>query len=458
MLLSLMAIHFNPILSRDSALYVDTARHFHTGGIGQMLQLFDWPWLSVLIALASKTGLSAISAGYALMVLAMAACCTVMVRTTQLIDHRATYWGVLVALTMPAFNSYRDLIIREPGFWLFSALAFMFMIEWAARRNWSSLIGAMFSVVAAVFFRLEAALLFVAVVLFLAWEFRAIARSKTGITALLMLGAFLLLLAAWLLTSDQHRVVYYRELLDPLRLIANHTANASLFAEAVLAKYSEDDAAIILFFGYLLTLGWKALLLCGPLLPLLLAWRHARVPDTTIVGLPLLGAACGLYGLVLLAFFMQHSFMIDRYVSYLHVLGAPWIALIAYRIGSRVRALGAIVIAMSVLFGLANVVSLSPKRTHYFETGAWVEQHLPPAARIYYDDQRLSFYSGRGFTTAGHDIPDILEHGMENFDYLLIERPPGDPEIQRQIAQGQVEILETFTNGHNRHVTVLRRL
>lgn len=462
-LLSLIAIHFNPVLSRDSALYVDMARHFREGGVQQLLQLFDWPWWSILIGLASKTGMSATFAGYALMVLAMAACCTALVRTTRLIEPRAAYWGALVALTLPAFNAYRDLIIREPGFWLFSALAVMFMVEWTARRRWSFIAAALLSVVIAMVFRLEAALLIVAIALFLAWEHRGLAQgvawSKASLSAMLFLGVALFVLAGWLLTSDQHRVVYYRELLDPLRLVTTHKANAALLAEAILAKYSEDDAATILFFGYALTIAWKSLLLCAPLLPLALAWRHARAQNgiSRAPGLALLYIACGLYALVLLAFFIQHSFMIDRYISYLHVLGAPWIAVLVYRTASQARMLGFVVMALSILVGLSNVISLSPKRTHYFETAAWVEQHLPRDARIYYDDQRLSFYAGRGFTTAGHDIPDVLEQGLEEFDYLLIEAPVEEPRIQHLLARGEVEVLATFSNGHNRHVTVLRR-
>jgi len=58
LVLSAIAVQFNPIIGKDTAFYFDAASTFNEHGLRAAVELFNWPWLSVLFGLTqSLTGL-----------------------------------------------------------------------------------------------------------------------------------------------------------------------------------------------------------------------------------------------------------------------------------------------------------------------------------------------------------------------------------------------------------------
>lgn len=461
--LSWIAIQFEPILQRDAALYIETAQHFEFGNAASLRERFNWPWLSILIGvLSTLTFLPAITVGYGVISLFFAGTCAVLTRLTQRIEPRAGWWGCLVALSIPAFNGYRDGILREPGFWFFSSLAILLSLP-STRRRYRNLCLACLSILAAALFRLEAVFLFGAIFLAAFWQassfWQAHKRHAIILVALTTLLLVIASLTAPLLAAQSERVAYYIQLLHPEQLAHALDARAQSVAEHVVAHHSRDDAHAIIIFGYFGVILFHAVRLLGPFaIPLLMRPWVGGPSASTHPASKLILVALLLYATVLFVFFVQNSFIVPRYISFLHVLGTPLLAIVcwgwAQGVGSKWKHC---LIALSLMVAVGNVVSLSDKRTHYLVAAEWIERNLPEQQATYYQDPRVSFYAGRGFKGVWHE-PDILQKRFDDYRYFVLERPESDPEIQSLIAAGHARVLMSFTNGETRFLTVLERI
>ncbi|WP_150303098.1 hypothetical protein [Pseudomonas saliphila] len=461
LLLSLVAVQFQPVLARDSALYVHMANLFNLLGYAGIEGQFDWPWVSIIISwVHSITKLSMINSGNLLMALFLAGSCAVMTKTTALLEPKAAYWGALVALTLPAFNGYRDVILREPGFWFFTTLATFWMVRWALDRQHLALVAALVAIMFAAVFRLEAILLIAGMLVTVLWIQRGWLRAhwKLSILAVTVASVSTLALLFWLVHFPEqlgHRPAYYLSLLDPQSIFDKFNATSAAFASAALRDYSHEHAGRILFWGFFMALLIESVLMLGPFVLIFLVrfWRPLH---------PLLGveatfmiASAGLYFAVLMIFFVQQGFMTSRYTSYLHVLAAPLVGVLAYELARYRKAAGVILAGLAVLAGVDNVVSLSEKRTHYLDAATWIQTHLPDDVSIYFDDRRIGFYAGYGYQEIAAPTDEISPDAARSYDYLVIEQPSTSQVVQDILNSSATAVLAVFDNGARRHITII---
>lgn len=463
LLLSFIALYFNPILGRDSARYIDVASIFATQGFANPTKHFDWPWLSLVIALIHKgTGLTIIGSGHLLMAFLMAGTCALLTRSTQLLNPAAAWWGCLASLSLPAFNVYREAILREPGFWMFTALSMLAVGLWSkqTRRRWGYLALAVCSIMAAMCFRLEAAFLFGALSFVVIYQHAKSFRPQTNLLLLCACLFLLLLMSAvvYFVTHDglqSIRVNYYLQLLNPNTVTAQLNASAAALTDHVLRKYSHEDAELVLLLGFLGVIVLNSLKLLGPyIITLAIAGRGLlKQPLEGMTVFALSGA--GLYLLVLMIFFIQQSFMIDRYTAALHILTLPLIALSAWQFKQRFPVAGKILAAFAILLALSNVISLSDKRTHYLPAAEWIDRHLPADSRTYYSDGRISFYAGRHYQSPPIDENQALGSHFDNYDYFILESAQDSPLLEQHLQTGQLKVLAKFSNGVHRQLIIL---
>lgn len=461
LLLSALAYYFNPILARDSTLYIDIANNFAAHGYANPTERFDWLWMSVLISIVHQlSGLSTINTALLLMALLMAVTCTLLTRTSQLLTPASGWWACLISLSIPAFNSYRDNILREPGQWFAAALTMLAVILWQEKKQWRYLLLAIAAVITGSLFRLEAIFLLAPLVITFLWQLRANLLSKQGlifiaITTLAVAFAASIVIASGLL--DSSRAAYYINLLDPALFTTNLEANANSFAEATLKKYSHDDAAKILVIGFLGLIMLKAILMNGPFIaalalsPSSLLKRPANPLELFVV----IGILC--YLMILLVFAVQHRFMIDRYIAMLHILATPLLAASTVKVKKIYPKLAKLVVLFAVLSGLDNVISLSDKRTHYLDAGPWIQDNIPAEARSYYSDGRVSFYAGRTYVSPRHDESIAISTYSHDYDYFIIDNLHENTAAQEALANGSLELLAEFDNGARRHLAILKK-
>lgn len=461
LLLSWIAVTSAATVGRDAALYLDVANIFVHNGFGAAFHRFNWPWLSIFIgSLHLVTGLSLEASAYLICAMLMAGACAVLVRFMTLQFSGTGYWACLVVLATPAFNDYRGQILREFGFWCFSVWALALAIRWQRQGGWGSAALVYGAILAAALFRLEA-LYFIAVLAL--WQLCELRNGQSlwrvgQLAVFPLVGGLIVAVVMWIYgTIPMSRVDYYLALVDPGRVLGSFNALANDFAGLLRQKYSRDDAAQILFFGITATLFINFLTSLGLFL-IPVAFRYGgRAWRPVWQNAQPFAWAWLLYFVGLMVFFWHEHFVVGRYASFLSLLAVPLVSLALARFGQAYPRLGKAMIVIGLLMMLANVVSLSPKKHHYVDAGVWIEQHVAPEARIYYEDRRISYYAGRAMPSANYHAQMALTEAAVHFDYFVLHSDLQDPVLDQAIGQEGLRVLATFSNSAGDTVSVLGR-
>ncbi|MCR4508393.1 hypothetical protein NUV66_03655 [Pseudomonas sp. 32.2.56] len=458
LLLSVIAVLGVVTIGKDAAFYIDIAQRVNADGVQAAILAFDWPWFPILLAWShSLLGLPYEQAAYLWCALLMAGACALLVDALGRALPGSGLWMPLLVLALPALNSFRNDILREQGFWFFSVLALWLALNWAERGGWLRAAAIHLAIFGAALFRLEALMLFGALAL---WRLPDL-FSYSGWNRLLQIAALPLFGGAVALVVmtvsggfSQGRVEYYLHLLDPSALKTVFDAKTNALADAVFAKYMDDDAGLLLLGMILLAILFSFIKLCGPVALVFLRsvswsafgayWRQYR----------LFVCAALIYIVVLVVFFLQQGFVNSRYVSYLNLLALPLLAFALVGFAQKFPRLGRVLAVLLIVQMLDNVISLGAKKTHYVEAGQWLSQHASREASIYYDDPRIGYYAGFGYRVTGKTLGDAMA-APESYRYLLIEADGDEPWLLEWLKLHDLRVLERFANRKDDAVLVI---
>jgi hypothetical protein len=462
LLLSFVAVQTSPILNRDGMLYIETARGFLERGMAG--SDFDWLFLPLLIAVLSYiTHLDLEPVAYILNALFLAGTCALMVDLTRRRMPEITWATCLAVLTMPAFNGYRDYLLREYGYWFLSALAFWLAMRWEQRAfRWREAVACQLALACAALFRLEAGVFFLALV---AWQlFSAPAERRwqrvlmigwlplgvvTGLIVLTTIGAIAL----------PARVVYY---LDAANILGAQDGFGKAVSGlvALLPKYSSEEAAQILLIGLLAMIPVKFLKMSGVfVLPFL--YGFVRRPAREVFSSwPLLSWAFLAHVVALGAFVTYQLFLIGRHVSILNLLAIPVFGMGLALLMARFPRWKVPMLALAVLTMLANVISLSPGNTQLRIAGEWLAANSPNPDVVYVDDPRVAYYAGWGFSSRKQQVLDQrhLEQAVTvgRYSMLVLAESRRRPWIDAWLAVKDLRPLRRFDNGVGQAVVVVQ--
>lgn len=452
LLLSLVAVQ-GSLINRDGIIYIDTARAILEQGLQAPRQGIDWQFLSILIACtALPTGLSAETAAHVLNALMLAGACALLVAITLRRLPEAAWAACLVVLAMPAYNQYRNEILREYGFWFFCLLAFWLAMRWDEAQRRRDAIACQLALAAAALFRLEAVAFYPALMLWQAFAAPAghKLRRVLAIGALPLAGglAAVVLFGTGLLAVPQ-RVLYYLDAASPLRKLQTLNEAAARMSETVFKyKYSREEAGYILLFGLLSVIPVKFLKMAGVfLVPLAYAFA-ARGGRTALARWQPLPWAFLAYLLVLAAFVTHQFFLVGRYVSLLNLLAVPLAAAGLALLMRRFPRWKAPILALALATMAANVVSLSPRKTHIVEAGRWLGAHARDAARVGVDNARLAYYAGWRLSQAASLERPALARALteKRIDMVAIEMRHKDADAEKWLAENRLKPLQRFAN------------
>lgn len=461
LLLSFIAVQANPVLNRDGMLYMETARGFLERGMAG--SDFDWLFLPLLIAVFGQvTHLDLEWVAHGLNAVFLAGACALMVDLTRRRMREAAWAACLAVLAMPAFNGYRDYLLRENGYWFFSALAFWLAMHWEARSfRWREALACQFALVFATLFRLEAGVFFPALV---AWQlFSAPAERRwervlmigwlplsalTSLVVMTMIGAITL----------PARVVYY---LDAANILGAQEGfrKAVSGLMALLPKYASEETGEILLVGLLAMIPLKFLKMAGVFVfPFL--YGLVRRPVRDVLSLwPLLSWAFLAHVIVLAAFVTYQLFLMGRYVSILNLLAIPVFGMGLALLLARFPRWKALMLALAILTMLANVVSLSPGKAQIRSAGEWLAGNVENPSRVFVDDPRIAFYAGWRFSgraTYPFDRDKLIQTlASGEFDIMVLSQSRKEPSLADWLAENHLEIRQSFANRAGDKVIVV---
>jgi hypothetical protein len=463
LLLSLIAVLSNPILNRDGMLYVVAARNLIEMGVGSTAD-FDWSFYPLLIAGVGRvTGLDLEFVAHSLNALFIAGACALMIDLVRRRAPELAWVTCLVVLAMPAYNGYRDFVIREFGYWFFCTLSFWLAMRWEDRSfRWQDALGCQAALLGAVLFRLEATVFFPALLM---WQvFSAPRGSKLRrsfmITWLpLTMGAVLLVL----LTSGKvvlpGRVLSYASAANFLEIKAGFQQAADALG-ANLPIFSRGESGFILLTGLLAFIPAKFTHMLGVFV-LPMGYSLAVQPLRTVLGRwSLLSWAFFFYLLTLAAFIVHQLFVSARYVSMLNLLAVPYVAAGFITLMARFPKLKKTFVAIALITMLSNVASLSPgKKAYIKDAGQWLAQNTPNRERVYVSDSVVAFYAGWPYKHGIIDTcdPDCLKLAVEGneFDIVVLSQSRKSSAVTDWVETNHLRVVRRFANKAGDAVVIL---
>ncbi len=453
-ILSLIAIFGTVTVGKDGAFYVDIARSISNNGLSVAFDRFDWPWYSILIAaIHGVTKINHEIIAYFCTVLFMAGTCSLIVSMVKKKNPEAVYWAVLLVLSVPVFNAFRAEIIRETGFWFFTVLA-LWLVLLDSKITFMKGLSIQLAIVAAALFRLEALFIIPAVFIYLLFK-KDIGADKNKFLNLFncFYGFYILFFLCFLAVVgtgllDQPRVARNLDLINPYVIYDSFFLVSDGFAQTMLLKWSHSDAAVIVFFGFLVALIIRIISYAGIASLVLLdsTGRKGLIEGAKNYKLNIISIA--LYFLVLLVFFFQVKFINSRYSALLLILSVPILTVAVYHIKFKWPKLTNAFVFLSLVLMFANVISTSTKKTHYLEAAQWIKENTSSVDKIYYEDSRVAYYAGRGYPSMPL-LTDVLEDNshIKNYGYLVMESDVDDKAFLQWIAQNKLMVVAEKSNG-----------
>ena len=158
----------------DAYTYLRTAEIFLNDGVSAAISHYTWAGYPILIGITSMSGLSLLQAAYTLNAVFYGILVFSYISIIQQIDksRSVAYLGTITVLAYPELNEYRDMVIRDIGYWSLSLLAIWRFMFYGDSRQFSDLATFVIVMIAAALFRAEALIYLLAIPLVLLFDSR----------------------------------------------------------------------------------------------------------------------------------------------------------------------------------------------------------------------------------------------------------------------------------------------
>jgi hypothetical protein len=468
-LLSLWAAYAQFIPNPDAMLYLRSAELFAAGRWHEAVEIFRWPLYSLGIAsIMAPTGASALIAAQALNAALDAATALLFVALVSKLanDSRSVaLWAGFFILLHPKLVQLRPVIIRDHGFYTFLLLTLYLVARDLQAQGFRHKAGIGAAIVLAALFRPEAAVLFLLVPAFYAFEAATSPAARWAVVTAVML-VCLLLVPAYSLWNfmGAYSSIPSGELLEVWSKITRDMFKGMIALSGHLETILPPGRNV----GGLAYAGIVAAITIDIML------RALTIPIAVLVVLAfvprrVLPAAAGRFlgwfawwQLPLLLTFSTFALFLDwRYaMAFALLAGVPAVFTLDAAAQDALTGtwrhkllLAGAIATIAVPFAL--VIPRVSNLAYLRDAGVWVRDTLPPDAKIVTNEGRIAYYSGR---TYDRQIKFVaiprLKDTVGDADYLLLHVERGSvPAIQGVDPSKQVA---TFNGAGDRRVIAYR--
>lgn len=479
------------VLNNDGVCYLQSAYALQDG-LHEAMRLCDqakWPFYSILIAgVVQLTHFSYVNAAYALnglfsllTILAFIAVihCVSKQKNNQALIQKdqqtSLLWlAAIVILFANEFNSIKQYVIRDHGFWAFYLLSILFLLNFVQYPRLRYAIGWSISMIVATLFRIEGAIFLLAMPFFacIALDKNYLSRAK----AFLTLNAITLFLSCglvcWFLFNPEPSAGRLGELQFQLShgyttLLHHFIMRSDQLGHAILNVYSMRDAELILlltliawYFVIAITnLSWVYALLVA------MAWwkKSLKAHQSTKIiwaGYVLINIA------ITFIFLSQNMFLSKRYLVALSLALMLWVPFILNDLLQKwPRQKWPIVLAVTsiLLFSLGGIFDFGHSKNYIYDAGTWLAKNTKPDAKIYSNDLLVMYYSNH-FGNHVFKEAKRFKHfnktndsSLEKFDYVALRLDKDKLDKTGMLALMDSSPVQVFANKRGDQVQVYKK-
>lgn len=463
------------VINPDGICYLMSAQAFNVMSFSQVMQLCPqsgWPFYPWLIhTVMSLTGASALVAANSLDAFFSLLSVLTFMGLVQCLggSKRVIAFAGFIILFSHTFNSVRQYIVRDHGYYAFYLLSLICFIQYLQKPRIVTWLGWVISLGLATLFRIEGA------VFFMLLPFVTLHRRYLSLTLfapVIALGVCAALMN-WLAPEtfvSWHRVSELGQYLTQSgsAMLTRFNETKTALAVHVLPIEGARDAGTVWFLALLIfyvTSILENLSFIGAAL-VVYAWvKRAAVwsrPAKTAIW-----AYVAVNIIITLVFFAQHLFLSKRYLIALSLTLLLWAPFGLARLSEAALAGQRKLIYYTALFlvvlsSMGVILDRGPTKTYVRDAGSWIALNVPQTASLYVNDFQLMYYSQH----EGFDIfkkipimrnPTNLADGLwKHYEYVAL-RIRGDDTRWASIAIAMnQQPVKTFSGPHGDTVLIYK--
>jgi len=416
LILSLSQILSDSVINSDGILYLSVASQIQDAGWQSATKLYNWLFYPYLIAqFSTLTTLSLEYSAYVINAFFSAITCITFVLISNAFGakDKLTLWlASVIILCYPNLNEYRNLIIRDHGYWAFYLLSCYFFIQTYKRACLKSFIALVASASLATLFRVEGLIFLLALPIVIV--FQQLSKHKSQ-KLLFVTCTFIFLVLVTLMFSTALNINDIPGLSKTTQLMHSFEAsfnNTGVFIELTreyLIKlspkgFSEDYAPAVLGLTFFLILFVEIFSATSPLYALIIiAGFIKKTTFSSNLVFRLWSYLVLLNTIILCGFLASKYFLAGRYpisLSLTLMLTLPFISQHIYHNFQenrfnpvQIKVMKLIVISF-VLLSADGLVSTGASKDYLKEAGQWVTlTQKKHSYTVYTNNQFVSFYA-----------------------------------------------------------------
>ena len=486
LLLSGWIAYRETVINPDAICYLQSAAVVGAGGLRKAMNLCvqaQWPFYSVLIYfLGAVTQLPLVASAYTWDAIFTAGTVIFFISLIRQLGGRGrVLWlAAFVILLAHQFNSIRQYIIRDHGFFTFYLLSLSLLLRYMTLPRWYYALGWGCSLFIATLFRIEGAV-FLILLPWVCW-FQSSLTYWQRVKSFLQLNALSLTaglaVLGWLIFHPEISLASLGRIQDLVFQLFHaggmvwqrFQLSADAFAHAVLTADSMQDAGLVFSLSMMMWYFVRVIMNLSPLYSGLVAyglWRQS-LPLNRSSCLVLLGYILSNV-LITSLFLAQHLFLSKRYLIALTLILMLWVP---FALDSLIQSwqkketpawLMPFIFLLLIIASIGGIFDFGYSKAYLRRAGDWLAENVSARSSLYSNDYQIMYYSKH----FGNEIfqkvqeyanPNATKPGYwKNYDYVALHLDKKEwVEKAGWLEEIPVTPIEVFANKRGDQVVIYK--
>ncbi len=443
LILSYLAGVHETVINPDAICYLQSAESLPQGlsFVTQLCGQAKWPFYSIFIfSLASATKFSYLTSAYILDALFTLISVVSFIAIIQSLKNniRTLCFAAFVILFAHQFNTVREYIVRDHGFWAFYLLSIVCLMRYFRFPQWSYALAWSMSLVIATLFRIEGVvfLVLLPLVTFLETKKSFLSRIQSFLQLNTVFFLGLICVCVWMFFRGTEHLGRLNEIqfqiLHGFTVITEHfQIRANLLAQHILSQYSAHDASLIFI---IVLISWFVIQIVENLsliyaVLVIYAWWNKLLKTFDPMTRFILWGYIIVNIFITFVFLVEHMFLTKRYLLPLSLILMIWIPLALddlYHQWQKRKWPLVFALFCIIISGYSSMMDRGYPKKYIHDAGNWLNLNLPEKAKLYSNDYQLMYYSQRFGNDIFKKAPEFLkENAISNgkwkqFDFLAL--------------------------------------
>ncbi len=480
LVLSIFTLLLQDIPNSDAYTYARTAEIFLADGIVAAYQHYSWATYSILIGIVSLTGLDVFSAGLFVNALFYAILIYAFLSIVKEINDSKPLLAIsaICILVYPQLNEYRELLIRDIGFWALSLTALWQYLLYVKTQSLRPAICFCAYLLLAAAFRAEALAYLVFVPLALLFNRRLESSARKALllrlyAVALSLSVGLLLFLALMGLNVAQLFIQFASIYEPF-ISGNFTLNdgerallGSLLFSEYAATFSREYIELFLLAGMISILFANLFSgIGGPyLIVLTVGFFRNRLRINREVAVPVTFYLC-INFLILLGFIIVTRYLSARYAMLMCILLVLLVPIVVLSLLESAKASGrrSVPIIFAIFFSYCAIdsyYSFGESKSYVEDSIEWIAENTKDSAGLVTNNHAVAYFSGKV------EDYDLINRNLSEEEILSSE--VGDTIVaeltfemknllEKDSIADKLQLLTYFPNPETRHFAIFERI